>query len=247
MPADRILILGGTRDAREAAAALTARGHAVVSSLAGVTEQPLVPLGQLRVGGFGGVDGMSKYLVADAISVVVDATHPFAVRISQHAHDACLKTGVPLLRLERPAWQPAPEDAWTIVSSLEEAVMALPPGARVLLTTGRKDLAHFFNRADISGIARMIEAPPQDPPPNWCVLRDRPPFSVASEAALLAANGVTHLVSKNAGGSATEAKLTAARNAGIRVILIARPPKPQVRALAEISDLVAAVEGVLSP
>ena len=247
MPVDRILILGGTRDAREAAAALTARGHAVISSLAGVTEQPLVPLGQLRVGGFGGVDGMSKYLVADAISVVVDATHPFAARISQHAHEACLLTGLPLLRLERPAWQPAPEDAWSIVSSSEKAAMALPSGARVLLTTGRKDLAHFFNRADLSGIARMIEAPPLDPPPNWRVLRDRPPFSVAGEATLLAANGITHLVSKNAGGSATEAKLTAARNAGVRVILVARPPKPQVPSLVEVSDLVMAVEGVLSP
>ena len=247
MPVDRILILGGTRDAREAAAALTARGYAVVTSLAGVTEQPLLPAGELRVGGFGGVDGMSKYLVADAISVVVDATHPFAARISQHAHDACLRTGVPLLRLERPAWQPAPEDAWSIVSSSEKAAMALPSGARVLLTTGRKDLAHFFNRADISGIARMIEAPPLDPPPSWRVLRERPPFSVAGEASLLAANGITHLVSKNAGGSATEAKLTAARDAGIPVILIARPPKPQVPAVAEVSDLVAAVEGVLSP
>jgi precorrin-6A/cobalt-precorrin-6A reductase len=247
MPVDRILILGGTRDARDAAAALTTRGYAVVTSLAGVTEQPLLPAGELRVGGFGGVDGMSKYLVADAISVVVDATHPFAARISQHAHEACLRMGVPLLRLERPAWQPAPEDAWTIVSSSEEATMALPSGARVLLTTGRKDLAHFFNRADISGIARMIEAPPLDPPPNWRVLRQRPPFSVAGEASLLAANGITHLVSKNAGGSATEAKLTAARDAGIRVILIARPPKPQVPAVAEVSDLVAAVEGVLSP
>ena len=247
MPVDRILILGGTRDARDAAAALTARGYAVVTSLAGVTEQPLLPAGELRVGGFGGVDGMSKYLVADAISVVVDATHPFAIRISQNAHDACLRTGVPLLRLERPAWQPAPEDAWTIVSSPEEAAMALPSGARVLLTTGRKDLAHFFNRADISGIARMIEAPPLDPPPSWRVLRERPPFSVAGEASLLAANGITHLVSKNAGGSATEAKLTAARDAGIPVILIARPPKPQVPAVAEVSDLVAAVEGVLSP
>ena len=247
MPVDRILILGGTRDAREAAAALTARGYAVVTSLAGVTEQPLLPAGELRVGGFGGVDGMSKYLVADAISVVVDATHPFAARISQHAHEACLLTGLPLLRLERPAWQPAPEDAWSIVSSSEKAAMALPSGARVLLTTGRKDLAHFFNRADISGIARMIEAPPLDPPPNWRVLRQRPPFSVAGEASLLAANGITHLVSKNAGGSATEAKLTAARDAGIRVILIARPPKPQVPAVAEVSDLVAAVEGVLSP
>lgn len=247
MPVDRILILGGTRDAREAAAALMARGHAVVTSLAGVTEQPLLPVGELRVGGFGGVDGMSKYLVADAISVVVDATHPFAARISQHAHDACLRTGVPLLRLERPAWQPTPEDDWTIVSSSEEAAMALPSGARVLLTTGRKDLAHFFNRADISGIARMIEAPPLDPPRNWRVLRDRPPFSVAGEATLMAGNGITHLVSKNAGGSATEAKLKAARNVGIRVILIARPAKPQVPGVASISDLVAAVEGVLSP
>jgi precorrin-6A/cobalt-precorrin-6A reductase len=247
MPVDRILILGGTRDARDAAAALTTRGYAVVTSLAGVTEQPLLPAGELRVGGFGGVDGMSKYLVADAISVVVDATHPFAARISQHAHEACLRTGLPLLRLERPAWQPAPEDAWSIVSSSEKAAMALPSGARVLLTTGRKDLAHFFNRADLSGIARMIEAPPLDPPPNWRVLRDRPPFSVAGEATLLAANGITHLVSKNAGGSATEAKLTAARNAGVRVILVARPPKPQVPAVAAVSDLVAAVEGVLSP
>ena len=247
MPADRILILGGTRDAREAAAALTARGHAVVTSLAGVTEQPLLPAGELRVGGFGGVDGMSKYLVADAISVVVDATHPFAARISQHAHEACLRTGLPLLRLERPAWQPASDDDWTIVPSAEAAASMLPSGARVLLTTGRKELAHFFSRADISGIARMIEAPPLDPPANWRVLRERPPFTVTGEAAVMAANGITHLVSKNAGGSATEAKLNAARIAGIRVILIARPPKPQVPSLGAVSDLVMAVEGVLSP
>lgn len=247
MSVDRVLILGGTRDARDVAAALTARGHSVVTSLAGVTEQPLLPAGELRVGGFGGVDGMSKYLVANAISVVVDATHPFAVRISQHAHEACLRTGVPLVRMERPAWQPAAEDDWTIVSSAEAAASLLPPGACVLLTTGRKDLVHFFNRADISGIARMIEAPPLDPPPNWRVLRDRPPFSVEGEAALMAANGITHLVSKNAGGSATEAKLTAARRGGLAVILIARPPKPQVPSVASVGDLVAAVEGVLSP
>ena len=154
---------------------------------------------------------------------------------------------MPLLRVERPAWQPAAEDDWTIVSSAEAAASELPTGACVLLTTGRKDLAHFFNRADISGIARMIEAPPLDPPPNWRVLRDRPPFSAAGEAALLAANGITHLVSKNAGGSDTAAKLTAARRGGIAVILIARPPKPQVPSVASVGDLVAAVEGVLSP
>lgn len=247
MPADRILILGGTRDAREAAAEFAARDLAVVTSLAGVTEQPLLPAGELRVGGFGGVDGLVKYLVADAISVVVDATHPFAARISQHAYEACRRTGVPLLRLERPAWQPALEDNWAIVSSSEKAASALPPGARVLLTTGRKDLARFFSRADISGIARMIEPPPLDPPSHWRILRDRPPFSVEGEAALMTANGITHLVSKNAGGSATEAKLTAARSLGIPVILIARPPKPEVPSFANISDLVAAVEGVLSP
>ena len=247
MPAECILILGGTRDARELAAMLTGRGHAVITSLAGVTQSPELPAGEHRTGGFGGVDGMTKFIAADAISVVVDATHPFAARISQNAYSACCRTGVPLLRFERPAWQPGPGDRWMTAASPGEAALMLPPGAQVLLTTGRKDLAAFFSRGDISGIARMIEAPPIDPPPNWRVLRDRPPFSVAGEATLLAENDITHVVSKNSGGSATEAKLVAARERGIEVVMIARPAKPEVPQFAEITELTGAVERLLSP
>ncbi len=247
MPAERILILGGTRDARELAGVLTGRGHAVITSLAGVTQAPELPVGEHRIGGFGGVDGMAKYVAADAISVVVDATHPFAARISHNAHSACLRTGTPLLRLERPAWRPGPGDRWTDAAAPEVAALLLPPGARVLLTTGRKDVAPFFSRADISGIARMIEEPPLDPPPNWRVVRERPPFSLTQESVVMRENAITHLVTKNAGGSATAAKLAAAREQGIAVVMIARPAKPEAPCFAEIGALAAAVERLLSP
>lgn len=247
MPRDRILILGGTRDARELAAELVAGGRNVVTSLAGVTTQPERPEGDVRVGGFGGAEGLANYLDAEDIAVVIDCTHPFASRISANAYAACAARGVLLLRLERPAWKPGFDDRWNMVSSASEAAARLPSGARVLLTTGRKDLEPFFARADVSGIARMIEEPPLDPPPQWRVLRERPPFTVAGEAALMAENGITHLVTKNAGGSATEAKLQAARELRIPVVMIARPVKPEVPVFAAIGNLMVVVEGVLSP
>lgn len=247
MPAEPILILGGTREARELAAILTARGHDVTSSLAGVTARPELPVGNHRIGGFGGVDGLGNYLATGAFRVVADATHPFAARISRHAADACRRAGIPLLRLERPAWREEPGDSWTHVASPDEAAAALPRGARVLLTTGRKDLAAFFERGDIAGIARMIEPPPLDPPARWQVLRERPPFREADEAALMAAHAITHLVTKNAGGGATDAKLRAARKCRVGVIMIGRPPKPEVPCFPAAEPLADAVERLLSP
>lgn len=247
MRSDRILILGGTRDARELAASLVAAGRNVVSSLAGVTAQPLLPPGEVRIGGFGGADGLSSYLASENIALVVDATHPFAVRMSANAFEACRERGVLLLRLERPEWAPGAGDDWFSVSSASEAAARLPAGARVLLTTGRKDLEPFFARHDISGIARMIEPPPGDPPPHWRVLRERPPFSEAGEAALMDQNRINHLVTKNAGGSATDAKLLAARRLRIPVLMISRPVKPEVPVFGAISNLMVVVEGVLSP
>lgn len=247
MPADRILILGGTRDAREIAAELVVAGRNVVTSLAGVTEQPVLPHGELRIGGFGGVGGLKSYLVNECIGLVIDATHPFAAQMSSHAFEACRATGVLLLRFERRPWTAGEGDRWTIAGDAEEAASLLPAGARVLLTTGRKDLTPFFSRPDISGVARMIEAPPADPPGPWTVLRERPPFKIEDEARLMAENSITHLVTKNAGGAATEAKLAAARQRGIEVIMIARPAKPDVPAFASIGNLMTVVDGVLSP
>lgn len=247
MPRDRILILGGTRDAREIADALVATGRNVVTSLAGVTEQPLLPQGEVRIGGFGGVSGLKSYMESAEIALVIDATHPFAARMSAQAFEACRDAGVLLLRFERAPWSARPGDDWTTVASAAEAAAVLPAGARVLLTTGRKDLEPFFARDDISGIARMIEAPPADPPGSWSVMRERPPFTVAGETALMTAKAITHLVTKNAGGNATEAKLHAARSLGIHVVMIARPTKPEVPAFGALDNLMVVVEGVLSP
>lgn len=247
MPPDRILILGGTREARDIADALVREGRGVITSLAGVTERPVLPAGEVRVGGFGGADGLKSYIESAHIALVIDATHPFAARMSAHAFDACRDSGVPLLRFERAAWVAGAGDDWTVVSSAAEAAGGLPPGARVLLTTGRKDLEPFFARRDISGVARMIEAPPCEPPANWQVRRERPPFTAAGETALMTRNAITHLVTKNAGGRATEAKLEAARKQRIPVLMIARPVKPEVPSFAAIGNLVVAVEGLLSP
>lgn len=247
MPGNRILILGGTGDAREIAAALVAAGHDVITSLAGVTAQPILPAGEVRSGGFGGVSGLQSYLESEGIALVIDATHPFAAQMSRQAFEACERCGVLLLRFERKPWQPTPEDTWTVVGSAAEAAAALPPGARVLLTTGRKDLEPFFARGDLSGIARMIEAPTTQAPSSWRVLRDRPPFTVAGEEALMMENAITHVVTKNAGGSATEAKLEAARECGIPVLMIARPVKPEVPNFGSLDNLMVVVEGVLSP
>lgn len=247
MPRNRILILGGTGDGREIAAALVAAGHDVITSLAGVTAQPILPAGKVRRGGFGGASGLKSYLESETITLVIDATHPFAAQMSRQAFEACERCGVLLLRFERKPWQPTPEDAWTMVGSAAEAAAALPPGARVLLTTGRKDLEPFLARPDLSGIVRMIEAPTIQPPSNWRVLRERPPFTVAGEAALMTENAISHLVTKNAGGSATEAKLEAARNCGIPVVMISRPVKPEVPNFGSLGNLMVVVEGVLSP
>ncbi|PZF76796.1 cobalt-precorrin-6A reductase [Aestuariivirga litoralis] len=247
MPRDRLLILGGTRDAREIADVLVASGRNVVTSLAGVTAQPLLPAGEVRVGGFGGVAGLKSYLETAQIALVIDATHPFAARMSAQAVAACDDCRVPLLRFERPPWTARAGDDWRIVDSATQAASVLPRGARVLLTTGRKDLDPFFARSDISGIARMIEEPPLNPPSNWKILRERPPFTVPDEMALISDNAITHLVTKNAGGRATEAKLHAARELRIPVVMIARPVKPDAPCVAAMDNLLAVVEGVLCP
>lgn len=237
----RILILSGTSDGRAAAEALVAAGHVVISSLAGATAKPVLPSGQVRVGGFGGSAGLSSYLADEAIDAVVDATHPFAAQISHHAHAACEERGVPLIRLERSAWQSPADGTWTRVASFQAALEALPNGARVLVTTGRKQLELLAGRPDLSGVVRTIETPLEALPSGWVLLRERPPFTLEREKELMRSNGVSHLVTKNAGGGLTKHKIVAANALGVDVLMIERPAKPLCRTVETVEALVTAV------
>ncbi|MEX0970766.1 MAG: cobalt-precorrin-6A reductase [Paracoccaceae bacterium] len=230
----RVLLLGGTEGARELAALLAAQGiDATLSlaslslaglSLAGVTEAAHNPLPQ-RSGGFGGVAGLCAYIRAQSITHIIDATHPFAAQMSRHAAAASAKTGVRLLRLTRPDWALRPH--WQAVASLADAAAALPKGARVFLTVGSQSLAAFQAR-DLWCLTRSIQ-PPATHLLGEVVLA-RPPFTLAGEVALMRQHAITHLVCKNAGGNQTAAKLDAADQLGIKVVIITRPvlaPAPE--------------------
>lgn len=243
----RILILGGTREARELAAALAEGGYDVTTSLAGVTSRPLRHAGALRLGGFGGAAGLIRYLAAERMEAVIDATHPFAARMSANAHRACRAQGIPLLRLERPPWRPADGDKWIAATGAQDAADLLPIGARALVTIGRQEIACFFLRSGLTGVARMIEAPPLPPPPGWTVLRERPPFSVDAEMALITHHAISHLVTKNAGGADTEAKIVAARRLGIPAIVINRPEKPSAPVHSTAEALIPSLRRALLP
>src|SRR5262245_27422 len=155
----RVLILGGTAEARKLAELLEEAGYGPVTSLAGVTRKPRDIRGETRIGGFGGADGLASFLAAERFSGVVDAAHPFAVAISRHAKEAAQSCNLPLVRLERPAWRAERGDRWTAVQDISAAVAAIPSGAHILLTIGRKEILPFLARKDISGVARMIEPP----------------------------------------------------------------------------------------
>jgi precorrin-6A/cobalt-precorrin-6A reductase len=249
MPTDepkRVLILGGTGLAREAADVLVELGINAVSSLAGVTHSPHLPRGEVRTGGFGGEDGLVAYLEHVQFDCVVDATHPFAAQISSHAAEACARTKIKILRLEPEPWAAQPGDQWTWVASASEAAGMLPQGARVALTIGRKEIGPFLARQDLAGLARMIEPPEWSPSAAWQLLLERPPFTVDAEIDLLQSSGAQWLVSKNAGGRRA-AKLDAARALSLPVLMVKRPPKPQVLTVNNVQDLVAALGLAVRP
>ncbi len=236
MPAKRILILGGTGLARLAADALVEQGFDVTSSLAGVTHSPHLPKGKLRTGGFGGVAGLKIYLAEEKFDLVADATHAFAAQMSAHAFTACNQLSVKLLRLEAPAWQPQAGDDWREVENVAAAVAVLPQNAKVVVTVGRKEVGSFFARADLSGIARMIEPADIVATSQWQVLLERPPFTLEAEIDLLRSSQAEFLVSKNAGGP-RRAKLDAAAKLALPVIMVARPFKPVVQTVRNVEEL----------
>lgn len=225
-----VLILGGTTEGYALAEALEAHARwRPVSSLAGRTGRPRPPVGEMRVGGFGGPEGLARYLAEADIAAVIDATHPFAARMGWNAAEGCAAAGVPLLRLERPAWRPVTGDRWVGVPDWGGAVVALRDmGAhRVLLALGRQDLAPFAVLPRTWFLIRSVEAP--DPMPPFAaaeVLLARGPFTLEDETALLRDRAIDAIVCKNSGGTATDAKLTAARMLGVRVVMRDRPPRP---------------------
>ncbi|MDF2976516.1 MAG: precorrin-6x reductase [Actinomycetospora sp.] len=231
----RVLVLGGTAEARELASRLADDGRDVTTSLAGRTRHPRLPAGEVRSGGFGGVDGLAAAL--GEVDVLVDATHPFAATMTGHAAAAAARTGTPLIVLRRPGWTAGPGDRWTRVGSLADAARAIPVGARVLLATGRQGVEAFHD-VDAWFLVRAIEAPDVLPARAELVLA-RGPFALDDERALLDRYGITLVVAKDSGG-ATEAKLVAARERGLPVVLVDRPPLPPgVDVATSVDDVLA--------
>ncbi len=227
----RILLLGGTSEASDLASQLGQdRRCDLTLSLVGLTRRPSVAGGRVRTGGFGGTQGLVSYLEREAIELVVDATHPFAAVMPFHAADACGASGRPLLKVYRPGWQLVAGDRWVNVADLDAAAGALVThrAKRVLLTTGRQELGPFRGLHSISFVVRSIEPPDLDGFESATALLMRGPFELEGERALLRQHTIDTLVTKNSGGAAAAAKLQAARELGIRVIMIQRPPIPRV-------------------
>jgi precorrin-6A/cobalt-precorrin-6A reductase len=237
-----VLVLGGTGEARAVAAALDeAAGVRVVSTLAGRIAAPRLPAGEVRVGGFGGPDGLAAYLREERIDAVVDATHPFAERMSWSAVEACAQTGTQLLRLERPPFARDPAIDWREVASLDEAAALLPQaGRRVFLTTGRQGLAAFAQVAGAFFLVRCVDPPePGTLPAEHELLLDRGPFTLDGELALVDRHDLDVLVTKDSGGAMTQAKLDAARVRGLPVIVVARPPRPEAQTVPTVQEALA--------
>ena len=235
----RVLILGGTSEASALAGALSADDrYDVVTSFAGRTASPALPPGRTRIGGFGGTDGLVRYLRDEHIDALIDATHPFAAVMPWHAHDAGAAAAVPRLRLYRPGWTAQAGDCWHRVPDLPSAPERLTEldARRVFLTTGRQELAPFARLSNIWFLLRSIDTPDVPPGMTTAVLLARPPFIVAGELELLLAHNIDTVVTKDSGAIATVAKLVAARQLGIGVVMVDRPSQPPGLVVATVSE-----------
>lgn len=235
----RVLILGGTTEANALARALAERSIPALFSYAGRVAAPRPQPLPTRIGGFGGVEGLAAFLAENRITHLVDATHPFAERMSRNAVSAARRSGIRCLALTRPPWEPMAGDRWQRVAGVEAAVNALAgPPQRVLLAIGRLHLAAFAAQPQHHYLLRLVDRPEAPPPlPHHRVTLDRGPFTLDGDLALLREHGVERLVCKNSGGAGAVAKLTAARRLGLPVVMIERPappPRQEVHAIEEV-------------
>lgn len=246
----RILILGGTTEARELAGRLRERPDlALILSLAGRTANPVPQPVPVRTGGFGGVDGLAAYLSGNGIDLLIDATHPFAERISAHALAASGRTGIPLLTLRRDAWQRVAGDRWVEAGDIAAAVAALgKPPRRVFVALGRQELRPLETAPQHFYLIRSVDpVEPRPALPNADFLLDRGPFVHDDEVALLESNRIDAVLCKNSGGDAAYAKISAARALAIPVVLVDRPPAIGSVPLGTVAEMVMAVDHLLPP
>ena len=221
---ERVLILGGTREAATLAEKLIREGNYVITSLAGRTKEPAPVAGEIRSGGFGGIEPMAQWISTHAITKVIDATHPFATTISANAREACRIAGVELVVKKRGPWSKHSGDNWIEVKTLQDAAATIPPRSRVLLALGSQHLSEFAQRHDVHFVIRMVDKP--DTPlhfKNHDLLLAKPSPEWQAEAALLQRYGVTHIVCRNSGGEGAYAKIVAARHLAIPVIIVSMP------------------------
>ncbi|ANT52423.1 cobalt-precorrin-6A reductase [Mesorhizobium amorphae] len=241
----RILILGGTTEARQLAGKLALRADlSVTLSLAGRTESPVAQGVPVRTGGFGGAHGLAAHLKQAGTDLLIDATHPYAARISANAAQAARQADVPIMALRRPGWEPVEGDRWTLVDKVADAAQALGAASRrTFLALGRQEVAAFEAAPQHHYLIRSVDpVEPKLTVPDAIYLLARGPFREADERALLVEHGIDVIVSKNSGGEATYGKIAAARALGIEVIMVRRPALPDVpsaetvEALADMVD-----------
>ncbi|WFU59089.1 cobalt-precorrin-6A reductase [Bradyrhizobium pachyrhizi] len=235
----RALILGGTADANLLAAAIASAGIDAVYSYGGRTRAPADQPLPVRSGGFGGVSGLADYLQREAITHVVDATHPFAAEMSRNAIAACAQSATPLLALERAPWDKTSGDRWIEVTDVISAAAALPDSpARVFLAIGRQHIAPFGARPQHAYTLRFVDPPDETPSlPNADVIVSRGPFTLKGELAMMRARHIEWIVARNSGGTGARAKIDAARALGLPVIMITRPllpDRPRVESVSEV-------------
>jgi precorrin-6A/cobalt-precorrin-6A reductase len=245
----RVLILGGTTEARQLAGRLAGRaGLDVMLSLAGRTASPAAQPVPVRVGGFGGAAGLADYLVSARIDILIDATHPYAAVISANAMEAANKSNVPLIALRRPPWVAMAGDRWIEVVGVREAVQTLGPAPRrVFVALGRNELAPFRDAPQHHYLVRSVD--PVDPPlplPHVSYVTARGPFSEAGDCALMTAHGIDVVIAKNSGGTATYGKIAAARALGIDVVMLRRPSARDVTSVETMDDAVAWLDHALT-
>ncbi|WP_262047677.1 cobalt-precorrin-6A reductase [Bradyrhizobium sp. Bra78] len=234
----RALILGGTSDASLLAVEIARARIDAVYSYGGRTRAPADQPLPTRIGGFGGVRGLTDYIRAEAITHVIDATHPFAAEMSRNAIEACAETGTPLIALERAPWAQASGDNWIEVPDVNAAVVALPERpANVFLAIGRQHIAPFATRPQHAYTLRFVDPPEAPLPFPADVIVSRGPFTLDTELEMLPARGIAWIVARNSGGDGARAKIDAARMLSLPVIMISRPELPERRRVESVAEI----------